>query len=186
MDQPITHGTHRLTTVRKQCTQSHFNVDECQENVLVFWRDHCFKNPPLYMIVWVVLYILASSLSREHAFSSAGGVFEALLIGWILELTSTVSRAQRGKERIVPVSFTPSSSVRTSESKMVHSFALCLFHSPNICWSRGTACYVLKITLLTQVKSNFWLYMFSNFLATHAVFTCENLFDCSCVLHISI
>lgn len=77
-----------------------------------------------------MLYIPATSASRERAFSSAGGVLEALLI---LELTYTLSRAERGKERRVPVSVTQSSRVRTSESKMAHSFALCLFLSPNIC-----------------------------------------------------
>lgn len=35
MDQPITHRTHQVTIVRKQCNlQSHLNIDECQENVL--------------------------------------------------------------------------------------------------------------------------------------------------------
>ncbi|KAL2076580.1 hypothetical protein ACEWY4_027823 [Coilia grayii] len=57
--------------------QSHFNLEECSENVLGFWGAHSHDFPLLSMLARAVLCVPATSASSERAFSSAGRVLEA-------------------------------------------------------------------------------------------------------------
>lgn len=57
--------------------QSHFSLEECNEDVLAFWRAHCQDFPLLSMLARAVLCVPATSASSERAFSSAGRVLEA-------------------------------------------------------------------------------------------------------------
>ncbi len=65
-----------IVPVEEQCClQTHFTVNEYQEDVLVFWRDHHYTDPLLSMLARAVLCIPATSASS--AFSSAGRVLKA-------------------------------------------------------------------------------------------------------------
>ena len=57
--------------------QSHFSLEECNEDLLGFWRAHNHDFPLLSILARAVLCIPATSASSERAFSSAGRVLEA-------------------------------------------------------------------------------------------------------------
>ncbi|XP_060794120.1 E3 SUMO-protein ligase ZBED1-like isoform X3 [Neoarius graeffei] len=61
----------------QHCMQSHFSLDECNEDVLGFWGAHCHDFPLMSMLARAVLCVPATSASSKRAFSSVGRVLEA-------------------------------------------------------------------------------------------------------------